>query len=52
MPIFGSALHLFGDQKHYCSDPGNIFLNGMNIYYKNYSGKMTYIAGLDSYIGI
>ena len=25
-------------QKHYCSDPGNNSLNGMNIYYKNYSG--------------
>jgi len=43
------TLFFIGDQKHYCSDLGNNFLNGMNIYYKNYSGRMACTAGFGLY---
>jgi len=37
------------DQKHYCSDPGNIFLNGMNIYYIQEYALMASNTGFGSY---
>ena len=32
--LINIPLQYTGDQKHYCSDPGNNSLNGMNIYYR------------------